>query len=771
MADNTNQDNLSLEQDLIRLLQQRQGIGESILDDSRDLANILRDQTKYVQFQIIEKNKLRSIGREIVKIADQTYAIDKKDLGTQKGITDLAKQRQILEKSLYTLSSLQNKIHTDDRELNREINQSIKDQIKNVQQLLIETGNLEKTSQNIANNFGVKTFGALSDITKAIPGLNRFSAPFNEAAEAAREVEVQNAINKKEFQDILDANGKGLTKEKIKQLGLEKELGNLSGAAAAQKAKSMGLEAASQSGMMAGIKSLGPALAKAFGPLVILTFLVEAFKQIDGLAGDTAKQLGISYTQAARLNQQFNDIANDSGNIFVTTKGINESFLQINAALGTNAALSKDMLIFQTEMVKQAGYSVEAATMLSKLSLATGKPAKEITTAFLGQARALNLVNNTAINEKQLLESIAKTSKATLITFAAQPGKLAEAAYEAKRVGLNLEEIKGIQDSLLNIESSIAAEFEAEVLTGKQLNLERARYYALTNNISGLSKELGDQGITQAKFAEYNVIQQEAVAKAMGMSRDQMAGMLMDQTVMSKLSQVDGKTAKEKFDNLVKEVGLEEAKKRLGNEVLADQMASASIQDRFNASIEKLKEIFVTLVEPLMPLLDMFGDIFKAIGPIIQLLSVGLAPSLKLISLIVTSIVEGIKWIFTLGKSGFEGTKAAASAYGNSVMKPLQMAGVVSTPPGLAVGGTVTGAGSIMVGENGPEILSAKPGATVTPLTQINAATVQQSSPIIDYDKMAAAISKVQIQVETYLDGVSVARQLQTPMGITTRKI
>jgi hypothetical protein len=76
-----------------------------------------------------------------------------------------------------------------------------------------------------------------------------------------------------------------------------------------------------------------------------------------------------------------------------------------------------------------------------------------------------------------------------------------------------------------------------------------------------------------------------------------------------------------------------------------------------------------------------------------------------------------------------------------------------------------------MVGENGPEILSAKPGATVTPLTQINAATVQQSSPIIDYDKMAAAISKVQIQVETYLDGVSVARQLQTPMGITTRKI
>ena len=54
------------------------------------------------------------------------------------------------------------------------------------------------------------------------------------------------------------------------------------------------------------------------------------------------------------------------------------------------------------------------------------------------------IINNTAINEKSLLESIAKTSKATLITFAAQPGKLAEAAYQAKRVGLELNDIKNL---------------------------------------------------------------------------------------------------------------------------------------------------------------------------------------------------------------------------------------------------------------------------------------------------------------------------------------
>lgn len=778
MADNTNQDNLSLEQDLIRLLRQRQGIGEGILDDARDLANVLRDQTRHVQFQIIEKNTLRSIGREIVKIADQTYAIDRKELGTQKSLADLAKQRQILEKSIVALSSFQNKIHTDDLELNREINQSITDQIKNTQQLLRETEKLELTSQGVANNFGVKMLGALSDISKAIPGLSRFSAPFEKAAEAAREAGTANTeqinLNKK-LSEAAATNGQGLTKEKIKQLGLEKELGNLAGAAAAVKAKSLITTVQTQNTFIAGAKALGPALLKSFGPLFLIVEAFKIFSDLDKTIGDTAKQLGVSYNTAAGLSQRFNDIANYSGNIFITTKGINESFNQINAALGTNANLSEELLLTQTELTKQAFYSVEAATAISKLSLATGKPAKEIATAFLGQAKALNIVNNTAINEKALVESIAKTSKGILITFAAQPAKLIEAAYQAKKLGINLEEIKGIQDSLLNIESSIAAEFEAEVITGKQLNLERARYYALTNNISGLAKELGKQGVDQNKFAKMNVLQQESVAKAMGMSRDQMAGMLMDQTIMSKLSQVDGDTAKEKYNNAVKMYGIAKANAMLGSKTLADQMSSASIQDRFNASIEKLKEIFVSLMEPLMPILDVFIDIFKAIGPIVSLISIGLTPALRFASLLVTSIAESLKFIFTLGKSGFEGTQSAATAYKDSLLRPLQMAGIVNPPPGLAVGGTVTGAGSIMVGENGPEILSAKPGATVTPLTKVNAAT-QQSSPVIDYERLGMAVAKAvaanPIQATTYFDVNEHARiYQQTAAGQSIRKI
>jgi hypothetical protein len=740
------QERLSLEQELLDLLKKRQGIEKDTLEDSRDFANVLQSQTKEIKEQIIQRNKIRSLSREVVKQAEELYSITQDELGTTKNINDLARKRQELQKTQIQLSSFLNQKHSDNDQINADINISIKDQILNTQKLLNEVKDLESTSNKVANNFGVKTFGALSDITKKIPGLSRFSEPFNDAAEAARKASQQNV---------------GI--EKFKQLRKEgvgvKEALDKAGVSAKQ------VKLGSTSPFLAGIKSIGPALTKAFGPAAIIFELVQAFLKLDNLTGQTAKNLGISYSQASQLNEEFTSIARENNNIFVTTKGLNESFNQINQALGTNGQISKELLITQTELVKQAGYSVEAATMLSKLSLATGKPAKEITTQFLGQAKALNLVNGTAINEKQLLESISKVSKATLATFAAQPGKLAEAAYEAKKLGLELNQIEAIQSSLLDIESSIAAEFEAEVITGKQLNLERARYFALTNDLAGLSKELSDQGITQAQFSKMTVIEQEAIAKAMGMSKDIMGGMLMEQAAISALSSIDGKNAKEKYDNAVKLYGVEKANQMLGDDTLAQQMQSASIQERLVQTVEKLKEAFVSIAEPLM----------NIISPIVDILS----PVLSGISQIVGYIVEGFKTLLPVlvpiagilavmyartialaiasaAKSAFQalggipivGPALALAAIGYAASKikqdsKPQSVGDISSPASGKTQVSTKEGGLFELSKN--DDLVAAPGLinklnTPSQPLIINQSSQQQTTSI-DYDKMALAMS------------------------------
>jgi hypothetical protein len=113
-----------------------------------------------------------------------------------------------------------------------------------------------------------------------------------------------------------------------------------------------------------------------------------------------------------------------------------------------------------------------------------------------------------------------------------------------------------------------------------------------------------------------NVIQQEALAKSVGMTREDLAKSLMEREAIAKLSDVEGKTAQEKFNNSVKEVGLEETKKRLGDEQLANLYAGQSTQERFTAAVEKLKEVFVSIAEPLLPVLDIFGKIAETVAPI-----------------------------------------------------------------------------------------------------------------------------------------------------------
>ena len=560
--------------------------------------------------------------------------------------------------------------------------------------------------------------------------------------------------------------------------------------------------------------------------------LVGVLKSVDDITGTTAKNMGISYSTALDITETFHSMADSSGDIFVTTKGISESFNQINQALGTNGKLSQDILVTQTELVKKAGYSVEAATMLSKLSLATGKPTKDIAANFLGSAKALNLVNGTAINEKQLLEDVSGLSKDTLATFADQPGKLAEAAYEARKLGLSLEKLKGSQSALLDIESSIANEFEAEVLTGKQLNLEKARYFALTNDYAGLAKELGNQDITRASFAKMNVLQQESVAKALGMSADTMGGMLIDQEAMSKLSGVDGANAKEKFNNLVKQVGMEEAKKRLGDDTLAQQMEGNNVQERFLALTEKLKDAFVGIAGPILEFVSPLIDLASKWMPEIilgmkiyyglQLLSWGIQKGMAAYDMIKgTSMTEQLATQTVMNTEKEIEAGLTEGIAGANIANELSLGAQEATLPGLiaeqgalATETSITAGAAILAAEastigigtvaiiaglaavaaaagtyfamkdgvidpkKGPVVSGGFGSVQLDPNDQIVAGTNlmpkgRSSSPGIDYEKLgthlANAVSKVQVQ--TNLDGVAVSRGLQAPMGQATRKI
>ena len=309
--------------------------------------------------------------------------------------------------------------------------------------------------------------------------------------------------------------------------------------------------------------------------------------------------------------------------------------------------LNKELLVDFAKLTEQAGYSVETMTALGKITQSTGGDLSDNTAEILGTAKAFNAVNKLALNEKDIVAEVAKTGAATVLTFGRSADALAKNVMQAKQFGLNLQQAEAISSSLLNFQSSIESEMEAELLTGKQLNLEQARMLALQGKTGEAAAEVAKQFGTAEEFGKMLVPQQEALAKSVGMTREDLAKSLIEREALVKLSGVEGKTAQERFNNLVKEVGLEEAKKRLGDETLANQLAGQSVQERFTASIEKLKEVFVSLAEPLMPVLDLFAQIAEIIAPIAGFIGQILKWTIQLSKplLYIFGIYKGIKAI------------------------------------------------------------------------------------------------------------------------------
>ena len=408
--------------------------------------------------------------------------------------------------------------------------------------------------------------------------------------------------------------------------------------------------------------NLSSMLTKANLIQAAIGLLVDALFKSDQGAGEMAKNMNMTYEDALSTRRELGNMAVLSGDAAVTTKGLQETYMAIGQSLGSNAKLNEKDLITATKLREQAGYTNEQLVELNKLSAVNGKSLEDNTKEILGGARAYASRKGLVINEKQVLDDVAKASASLKLSLSGSADALAESAVKARAVGLNLEQAAAMADQLLQFESSIENELSAELLTGKDLNFEKARTLALNNDIAGAAEEIANQVGTSADFANYNAIQQEAIAKSAGLTRDQLAQSLMDREALAKLSGVEGKDAKEKFDNLVKQVGMEEAKKRLGDELLATQFQQQSVQDRFAQATEKLQELFVQIAEPILAILSPLMDLVSFILPAINLLLQPIVGAFQ-------TIASTIKAMISLLKGDFSGSLAAFKEAGGGLKK------------------------------------------------------------------------------------------------------
>jgi|TARA_R110002167_G_scaffold366391_1_gene595682 hypothetical protein len=111
------------------------------------------------------------------------------------------------------------------------------------------------------------------------------------------------------------------------------------------------------------------------------------------------------------------------------------------------------------------------------------------------------------------------------------------AAIQAAKLGVNMATVAGIAESLLDFESSITDEMEAEVLLGRSLNLDKARELSLAGDLEGLQKEILKNVGSEAEFNAMNVVQRQALAKSLGMNVADLGKMVAGEKTSTQLAE------------------------------------------------------------------------------------------------------------------------------------------------------------------------------------------------------------------------------------------
>jgi hypothetical protein len=339
-----------------------------------------------------------------------------------------------------------------------------------------------------------------------------------------------------------------------------------------------------------GISSLNPLeiLLQMFG------FAVKVAIDLDNELGAAAKSMNQTYEAAGKSRLAMIDVAEASGELLINSTHIEQTFLALNKSLGTGVvfekmgkSLQKD-IAFMAMMENYAGLTAEESNNILKYSLQLGKSAKSTAGTLMAQYKASSLKYGIVVNEKDVLKEIGQISESIKISTAGGAAGLAKALAAAKGLGTSLSDVDSAASSLLNFEESIEKEMSAELLLGRNLNLEKARQFALNNNLKGVAEEIKNQVGGAADFALLGRIEQEALAAAVGLTREQLSGALNTQLQQQEISKEAIGAEEAAYNALVAKHGEQGAIGIMMQQQLTLQTQQASIQEQISAA--KLKE-------------------------------------------------------------------------------------------------------------------------------------------------------------------------------------
>jgi len=606
-------------------------------------------------------------------------------------LRELGKKKKLNAEEAAALVNLEGALKANTGEVEK-TNQALEKQLLDLKAINSTTGLTGGILKGIGNIPGLSKIGNMLKVDDAVNSMREYAAEQLEIVRNSDEYQRQLKLINDQLED------ESLSQEEQERLIQKRE--NLE-----QSARDKALTFATKfKTAWIGINELVKGFGKALlDPLAIFTAIANQAGKIDQELVGFQKNLMLSRSGAIALRMELSQAALATNSNLINTSDLVKAQANLNELLGIQGKIDADNLVIQTRLTKLVGIQTAEAAKLQFFAEATGQDFEEQYTTQLRTTQEVSKQFGVQINQRKVLEEVGKQGAYSLAQFRGSTAALTEAVAQATALGTTLEGVNQIAQSLLNFEDSISKELEAELLIGREINLERARYFALTNNLTGLMDELNKEMGTFSDFQQMNVIQQQALAESLGMNVGQLSEMLLKQEYLNEQGEIIKDTTDEELRN---------------------RLESLSTQEKFNMAVEKLQGILGDVLQgPLGGFLDVLGKILQNTEALAAIFGgVMIANLIKMVTVIRqaknislgAAVTEIIKSAYqSLGGLPGIGMIAAGAAAAAGISYLYSQSKQV---PEAQFGGEVTMGGAVRVGEVGPEIVQLPEGAKIKPL-------------------------------------------------------
>jgi hypothetical protein len=632
------------------------------------------------------RDTLKSISQELFKKINNISDAKKE----YTSLLNIAKQFQNNEEEISQLNDKQVK------DLQSKAEANLRDLKTSAEKLAVEKGVYTTSSGTLKSK--VKLSQEERVLLKA--SRENFSVEQNLLKAIGEESKLRDQINKK-------TGVTGVLLKGMSQIPIVGELLKTDEALEAARNKAKETNSSFQA-MGAAIGSMGKSLLTSLkDPLVMTGLIVKGFQELikigfaaDQQVTDLSKSMATSKDEAKGVRDRMVEIQNSSNNILMTTKNQVASQLELADAFGATRGFTEQQLEDQVNLTKAMKLSAEEASGIQQLAMANGQSAEDVTNSVIKQTSALAKQKGIQLDNKKIIGEVAKVSGQLRLQYQNNPSLIAKAVVQTNKLGISLDQAKKAASGLLDFEQSIESELTAELLTGKNLNLEKARSLALEGKSAEAAGEMLKQVGSAADFAKMNVIQQDALAKAVGMSSDELADSLVYQENLNKLGSKTKQQIQERVEALKAQGKINEANQLMASAGNEEEAAAAltrmSAQEDFNNAVEMLKSSLTSILEgPALGLVNWITKLAKH------------TTLLKGIFIAVAGVIGGAM-LSSLAKTIVELGKMVASAIAYAAA--WAVANPVAAAAGLAVAATVGGV--LYATMKGDDVLSESPGGS-----------------------------------------------------------